>query len=178
MENIDYLTEYKDLYYKEIDLLDRLNGRVPNNIGFLSLVGTGIIFLYQELLPLSFDIFNIISILFLSFTTIFFIITIVCFCKAYVGYDYHYFPIEKMHTLIDENLKYAENSKETVIKNMVDENIVNRVKDAFITSAICNRQQNIRKMNNQRIFTNFLLISFSLLAISFLLWAMFNALML
>jgi hypothetical protein len=51
---MDFLSEYKELFYKEIEQSDRLNGKIPNNLMFLTIVGSGIIFLIQDVFPVEF----------------------------------------------------------------------------------------------------------------------------
>lgn len=171
---IDYLSEYKDLHYKEIELQDRLNGKVPNSIAFLSLVGTGIVFLIQELFPIACNDVSFISILLLTLTALSFIIAVCYFCKSYIGYKYYYFPIQDMYRVINANHKYARESKEDSTIKMVDENIRMGLESIFIESAINNRQQNVRKTKFQRNSTYWLLASVFLLAITFLFWTIFR----
>ena len=166
---MDLLSEYRDLYYKEIEHYDRLNGKVSNNLVLLSAVGAGIIFLYQEMFPFVYNIAYVFFALALLLASISFVIAVTLFCKAYIGYSYQYFPIKDMYNLIEANLEYAELSGDTV-KKKVEENISKKLEDSYIYPAIHNRRQNYEKMKTQRIFTYLIIISFVLIAVTFVVW--------
>ena len=78
---MDYLSEYKDLYYNEIEHSERLNGKIANNITFMSIVGAGIIFLAQEAFPVGCDCVDIVFVALVFVSASLFLMSIIAFLQ-------------------------------------------------------------------------------------------------
>lgn len=158
--------EYKELYYKEIEFSDRLNNKITTCITLLTITGTGLIFLWMQLttnflLHWKYSIYGLLCLISLFF----FIRSLYFFYKAYVGYQYSYFPVKAIRESIDATFQYT-NGKENG-DDMAVKHIESMFKERFITDAISNRQENAKKNQNHRNLTIWIIRSFVVILIAF-----------
>lgn len=169
---MNFLKDFKELYYHELEHSDRLNKKISTNLTILTILGTGETFIWKSIvansqIPLDYSkmdysltILCIISLL----SLIAFFVSIVLFIKAYFGYKYEYFPILGCKKYIDklQLLKTKKGKTNSTIASKAAHkynDIPNTVKKLYLRCAINNRKQNIKKNHNQRNEDLFLIIT-------------------
>ena len=166
---MDLLQEYKELYYKEIEHSDRLNNKISTCLTILTIIGTAQIFLINELiLNLSLSWFFIFYFILCLVSSIMCSKCLICFIKAYSGYEYYYFPITGAKNYIDQiktNESLSDDKQLAYIKEMMERK--------FINDAIQNRQQNTKKNLLHRNLNIWLVRTFIVVMFSFLFYLIF-----
>lgn len=162
---MDELQEYKELYYKEIEYSERLNGRVATNITFLTILGSAQIFSWSQIISFDIGWYFISDIVMNIIALILFILAVIQFYKAYTGYEYHYFPISDMAKAKAETIKIAGKDEEKVKR--AEKHIYNMYCERFLNDSIANRKSNIEKNIRHRKLISYIYISFIFTCISF-----------
>ena len=170
---MDLLSEYKELYYKEIEHSERLNNKIPTSITFLSIAGTGIIFLGREAFPFLCRLSNIAFMMFLVMSVALFAVSLVKFYIAYTNYSYNYFPINDAKSRVDEGQRLIQSTRDDNTEKEVYKNICQKFADAFISAAIHNRVENARKSKNHNSFIMWVFATLISVFIAFFIWALF-----
>lgn len=165
---MDLLQEYKDLYYKELETKNELNGKMGTSLTLLTIIATGHFFIWDNMVELSI-VFHIIPILFLLLEVTA-IISSLCSCyyfyKTYYKYDYRFVSIEKLKKSVDRNLSlFSTYTKKQIWKANVD-----MFCDSFYENAVHNRKLNITKSKNQLNLNICMIISFILLGLTYVMW--------
>lgn len=167
---MDLLQEYKEMYYKEIELNDRLNNKIGTNITFLSIVGTAEILLWKDMFLLPHTqwwwwVYLALSIISLCL----FLLSAYSFYKSYTKYGYEYIEIEKIKKYIERAHEYA--NKEDISQEKTDRYIASMLKNQYITIAIENMTLNTKKNNQQYQFTRRICRAFIAVFIAYGFWA-------
>ena len=166
---MDILQEYKDLYYKELEICDRLNNKIGTALTLLSIIGAGQIILWKDIYLIKFEECSHLLYLVLSaISLIIYIIAICFFKKAYTGYKYEYLPISGIN-------EYVENSKNYVELNGISENqmnnyIANMFTRKYINNTIINRKHNLTKIKYQYKLTRYICFAFIALFLAYSVW--------
>lgn len=154
--------EYKNLYSHEIEFCDRLNKRITNSLGILTIIGTGEIIIWKECLKSEINIL-LFLLCFISIQS--FLITSFKFYKSYTGYKYAYYPIEETKKFIDSTYKIVKNSKKDI--TIAENHVLKGLQENYIKCAIINRKQNIKKANAHRELNKWMIISLITIFISY-----------
>lgn len=155
MTNVDLLQEYKELYYKEIELSERLSNKINTCITFLTILGSGQILIWIQLTNFQRNTYTIVYMVACTLSTCLFATSLYKFYKAYSGYKMGYFPIKDMAKAIKDTKDMAG--------NMVDEaneHIYNMMCERFVNDAILNRTVNIEKNRRHKTLSYFICIAF------------------
>ena len=166
---MDMFNEYKELYYKEIELTVRLENRISYCLTFLTIIGAGLVLLITELSTIKCGILNVLYICLFIFLVILFFISSYFFYKTFFNHGYKYFSIEKMVETIDETInvtKDKENGTEIANKHIEDIFI-----SKFKEDSIINRNLNIRRSEFYAKFITSISITFIFIVATFVYWA-------
>lgn len=165
---VDLLQEYKELYYQEIAHSERLNAKISTSLTLLTALITGEMVLWSDMFPLNFTILHLLYLFLCSFSVAPIIFSVKFFLKSYAGYDYQYFPIEKVKDNIQKSIIFANSLKNGQKK--LDNHILFMFQQKFSEDAIHNRKQNRLKSENHRLLTVWIMASFLLVVPSLILW--------
>ena len=164
---MNLLEEYKELYYKELEHSDRLNSKISVSLTLLTIIGGGIIFLFQECVTHFSTSWHSIILSVLSLISIFkFIQCIYRFFKAYSGYIYSYFPVKGAKNNIDillERTAEIENGDK-----IADHHIEAMMKRRFIEGALHNNGMNALKHKRHRELGDCIIFTFIIVVVTYL----------
>ena len=106
---MDLLQEYKELYYKELELKENMSNKIGTSITFITFLCSGHMFMWNKMLELSFVIsFFPALFLLLEISSVFFTIrSMYSFYLTYFKYDYKLISITDMKTRIDYNMSLS-----------------------------------------------------------------------
>lgn len=160
---------YKDLYEKEIEFSEQLNGKIGNSITLLTIIGSGHILLLSNIFPLKLpsSILSIIFLIIWGISAVLFGWAVIRFIFAYSKYTYARFPIESMGRAIDQTINYY---KKRWRRDEADTYINKMLAERYRNDAIANRMENVRKNRNHRLLNKAIILAFLSLAGSFILW--------
>lgn len=168
MQKIDLLQEYKELYYKEIEHSERLNGKINVCITFLTVLGSAQILLWTQLKNFLLGVYTYIYLGFCILSFIIFVISLIKFYKAYSKYNYCYFPIKDMALSAIETYKIADNSQNPKKDcKRVKNHVYNMFCERYLNDAITNRKINIIKNGRHKKVVTYICICFVLTIITF-----------
>lgn len=160
---MNLLEEYKELYYKEIEFNDRLNNKITTCITFLTVLGSGLIFLWTKLKNFEMLWYSGVYIVFCTITTLMFLTCIFMFFKAYSGYDRPTFPIKKTAIQNANVLNAVVSDQKESAMNVLEQTMAIR----FINDAIKNRNLNVIKSNRHKRLIQMIMATFILIFITF-----------
>lgn len=160
---MDLLQEYKDLYYKEIEFNDRLNNKITTCITFLTVLGSGLIFLWSQIKNYQTYWYMGVYLLFCIVATIMFLICIFMFFKAYSGYNRPTFPIKSTAIQNTNVLTIVQSEQKDIAIEMLGEAMAIR----FINDAIDNRKLNTTKSNRHKKLIQMIMATFLVMFIIF-----------
>lgn len=155
---MDFLQEYKELYYKEIEHSERLNNKINTCITFLTVLGSAQVLLWTQFKNFEYKIYSIIYFLICVISLILFIFCLFKFYRAYSGYEYHYFPIKSMSEVSNKTYLIAGDNKKDIKR--ANKHIYNMYCERFLNDAIANRHKNEIKNKRHKTLTKYLCISF------------------
>ena len=170
---MDLYREYKDLYYREIENSDRLNGRVSTCLSFLTIIGAGEVFIARELIRL-YPFSTALSFVFLGLcvlSIVSFLFCIASFIRAYTGYTYHFFPTTGIRDFIADTRRYTCGQPDG--EEIFFEYIENSIGDLYIRCAAHNMHENMRKGSQYRVLTVWIIRTFFTILCNFLYWVAF-----
>lgn len=160
---INLLEEYKELYYKELELNDTLNNKITTCITFLTIIGSALIFLWTQFKNYEFCWYTTIYLIFCVIDTIMFIICITMFIKAYSGYNRPTFPIKDIAvqntTVLDQVCPSQKDEAMKLLENVMAER--------FINDAIKNRNLNVIKSKRHNRMIKMITATFIITFITF-----------
>ena len=106
---MDLLQEYKELYYKELELKDSMSGKIGTSVTLITILCTGHMFMWDIMIRLDFVIHPIPMIfLILEIVSVFYTcLSMYNFYKTYFRYKYRLVSIEGIRESID-NKKNVE----------------------------------------------------------------------
>lgn len=162
MVEVDLLQEYKELYYKEIEMSDRLSNKINTCITFLTILGSGQILIWIQLLDFQKYTYTVICMVACTLSTCLFITSLYKFYKAYSGYKMGYFPIKDMAIAISKTIDMAGERGEDANKH-----IYNMMCERFINDAIHNRMINIEKNKRHKTLSYFICITFMITILTY-----------
>lgn len=162
---------YKDLYEKEIEFSEQLNGKIGNSITLLTVIGSGHILLLSNIFPLKLpsSISSIIFLILWGISAMLFVWAVFRFILAYSKYTYARFPIESMGRAIDQTINYYQKRWR---RDEADTYINKMLAERYRNDAIANRRENVRKNRNHRLLSIAIILAFLSLAVSFVFWIM------
>lgn len=160
---MDLLQEYKELYYKEIEFNDRLNGKISTCITFLTIIGSALILLWTQFKNYELLWYTGVYLVFCIISTIMFCICIGMFFRTYSGYKTQLFPIKSIAT---QNTAVL-NSIQTNQKDKANEILELKMAERFINDAIHNRELNIKKNDRHRSLIKMITATFIVTFLSF-----------
>ena len=160
---MNLLEEYKELYYKEIEFNDRLNNKITTCITFLTVLGSGLIFLWTKIKNYEMLWYTGVYLVFCTITTLMFLVCIYMFFKAYSGYDRPTFPIKRTAL---QNQKVLQSVSSDQTENAMDA-LEQAMAIRFINDAIKNRNLNIIKSNRHKRLIQLLMVTFIVTFITF-----------
>lgn len=165
---MNYYQEFKELYYKELEHSDRINSKIPLIISFLTVLASAEIFFLKELVKnTAFDKwYYIVFLIMCTISVIMYIYSIIYFRKTYYVCEYHYIPIKDVNEYFNTVFKSNKETKEDKL-NSWNENMMKRLYTNF---AIWNQEQNYKKQVNHQIMINWIIRTFILVAILFVIW--------
>jgi len=167
---MDLFREYKDLYYREIENSDRLNGRISTCLSFLTIIGAGDVFIIKELVrQYPFDSiasFTFLGLCLLSFVS--FLCCIASFIRAYTGYTYHYFPTTGIQEFIADTHRRTRDRQNG--QQIFDEYVEDSIGNLYIRCASHNMRENMRKGSQYRVLTVWIIRTFFMILVNFLFW--------
>lgn len=143
---MDLLQEYKELYYKEIEFSDRLNGKITTCITFLTVLGSAQILIWTQLKNFEVAWYTMVYIGFCSLSTILFFITVFFFFRTYSGYKTQIFPIKEIALQNMEVLNKVRPEQVDDAYKVLSQKMAER----FINDAIHNRKVNKQKNERHR----------------------------
>lgn len=153
MKNDDYKHNlYKELYYNELELKDKITNRVNFAFGIISFISAGVIFVFNKIILCNDNINAILFWISLSIISLSFLISVFLLFKSYFGYSYDYIPsadiidksIEEFKQYYYENIDYFNSNsleKEDVISNCIKTNMIK----LYCNVSTTNRNENLRK---------------------------------
>lgn len=162
---MDLLQEYKELYYKELELSERLSNKSSICITFITVLGSAQILLWTQFKSFEISIYSVVYLALCIISLLAFAFCAFKFYFAYSGYNYNYFPIEDMVSTTEETYKIAGSNKKDI--KLADKYIYNMYCERFLNDTIHNRNENIRKNNKHKKLTQYICISFIISAIVF-----------
>ncbi|MFA9465336.1 MAG: hypothetical protein ACERKN_13710 [Velocimicrobium sp.] len=168
---MDKLNEYKEIYYKELEFKDSMNGKTGNSITFLTILCTGHVYMFNIVVRLDF-VFCILPILFTIFEGIsvfYTALSILNFYRSYHNYEYKYISIEDTYIRINENEKLKNYYSDIEINSAN----CNMLSDSFIKNAINNREENMRKSENQMKLSSSIIKAIVSLISTYVFWIFF-----
>lgn len=160
---MDLLQEYKDLYYKEIEFNDRLNNKITTCITFLTVLGSGLIFLWSQIKNYKAYWYMGVYFVFCISVTIMFLICIFMFFKAYSGYNRPTFPIKSTAIQNANVLAMVQSEQKDEATEILGEAMAIR----FINDAIENRKLNTIKSNRHKKLIQMIMGTFLVMFITF-----------
>lgn len=155
---MDLLQEYKDLYYKEIEHSEILNGKINTCITFITVLGSAQIILWTQFKNFDIKIYSMIYFVLCLISFIFFIVNIYIFYRAYSGYKYNYFPIKDMALATIETYRIAGDNKKDIKR--ADKHVYNMYCERYLNDAVVNMKNNETKNNRHKKLTKYICISF------------------
>lgn len=164
----DLLAYYKDLYEKEMEFSERLNGKITNAITLLTVIGSGHVLLIAEIFPFTsrLNFYSIATLLLCFASGCLFVWTINRFVSAYTGFEYDYFPIEDMDKTIQVAIRRKMGEEEQRV-------IRERLIALYREGAIKNRKTNRTKSERHLELNAAIITSFCALLIVFVTWFIF-----
>lgn len=166
--SVDILQEYKELYYQEIEHSERLNAKIGTSLTLLTVLISGEVILWIDMFPIQTNFFHLSYLTLCSFSMAPLIFSTKFFLKSYAGYDYQYFPIEKIKSNIEKSITHANTLEDG--QNKLDKHISFIFEQKYSEDAIHNRKQNQLKSENQRRLTVWIMASFLIVVPSLALW--------
>lgn len=166
--NMDLLQEYKELYYKELELKDSMSGKIGSSITLITALCTGHVFLWDIMLELDF-IIKFFPLLFLGLEVCSVIATVASmyyFYKTYLNYNYCLVSISDIKEAIDLNNSQTAKYTTSQIQEANRELLI----DTFYTYAVENRKENLRKSSNQYKLHYSILIAIVFLILTYITW--------
>lgn len=165
---------YKDLYYDELDLKDKISNRTNFAFGILTLLIGALAYCYNKYLDYihtNIGPFLCLGLILLSFclaASIFFVF------KSFFGYSYKYIPsANNIHDELEEFQKYYNDNKDYFdYYNKSDEDVINEsikrnMNKIIRESASTNREENLKKSKWLRAFSWAIFLSFFVLILNF-----------
>ena len=165
---VDYLNEYKELYYKELELKECMSSKIEVSITLITVICTGHLFLWNKMIALSI-VFRIVPIIFAlcEFLSCYFAVCcMIAFYKTYYNYIYSYINISSIDKDFKKNLAY----KDTIPPEEIDNANYELLKNSFLKYTKDNRKENIRKNKNQKKLSSYIIKSIISLFITYLVW--------
>lgn len=160
---MNLLEEYKELYYKEIEFNDRLNNKITTCITFLTVLGSGLIFLWTKTKNYEMLWYTGVYLVFCIITTIMFFVCIFMFFRAYSGYDRPTFPIKKTALQNANVLKSVSPDQKDKALEALEQAMAIR----FINDSIKNRNLNVVKSNRHKRLIQMIMATFIATFITF-----------
>lgn len=161
--------EYKELYYKELEICDRLNSKIGTSLTLLTIIGTGHIILWKDISVVDWSLWSHrLYCLLIFLALISYVIAITYFIKSYSGYKYEYIPIDGCNHYIESAKEYAK--KNNISETSLNEYIENMFIRKYIQNTIINRKLNLRKTKLQYRLTRYICITFALLFVAYAIW--------
>lgn len=170
MKRIDKYQIAKELYHDEIDYKSKIDSRFVGNISFLTILGSATVVSIQKAFPLHVDFLHICYYIICVISIISLINSILKFKAAYYNYTYSYIYLSEINKAVEsykKNLQSCGCSEELIVE-WSDVYLSKMVTDQYFSSAMQNRQTNLKKSANQKRFIDSLIINFIIIAISFL----------
>lgn len=169
---VDLFAEYKDMHYREIEFSDRLTAKIGTSITLLTIIGSGHVLLISSLFPIEiiFELKYIAFSIVYALAIVTFGKSLVAFYHAYSGFEYHYFPIERMGVAIDTTLAMG---MQLDIPTEADKHIEKMFIEQFRQDATHNRAENMRKARNHKALSRWTIISFIWLAVTYCYFTIF-----
>lgn len=162
---MDLLSEYKELYYKEIEHSERLNGKLSTCITFLSIIGGAIVLVWTQLKNFDFSWYTVFYVVECCISTVLFVVCLFKFIKTYTGYKMHYFPIRDMAVVIQKT--YVDNDTQPYADEEIENIIAAQMAQRFVNDAIHNRKINVEKNRRHRNLIKWISISFLAIFITY-----------
>lgn len=168
MEKLNLLAEYKELYYKEIENKNTLNGKIGTSITLITVLCTGQIFIVGIMAQLDLILKTIPIIFFLLELTsaILTIATLYFFLKTYYKYNYDLVSIEEINRIIS----YNQSLKGTYQNSEIENANYEFLKKYYMDTTIKNRKQNLIKNKFQLKLSTSISLSMVSLFLTYLFW--------
>lgn len=166
------LEEYKELYYKEIEYTARLNSKINTCVTFLTIIGSGNIFVWSKLGNAASGIYFWIYLILCIISSVLFIICSILFCKSYSGYEIHYYPIKEMALASKETFDLVANGQ--ILKEQAEKHVINMMAERYLNDAIYNRAQNRLKNKRHRCLMQWVAINFLILLVDYVVSIIFD----
>lgn len=154
---MDILNEYKNWYYKELERSVQINNGFTGHLTLLSILGTGIVFIWTNLG----DNNDLICFILSAVVTLFFALSCTYFAGTYIGYKYSFIDIAEFAALfsrIDAYKKVHPNDADK-LELRREELLISNYRD-FSKE---NRIINIKKSRNQHLLMLSIIIDFFVL---------------
>lgn len=175
---MDRLQEYKCLYNHEIEYSYQKNNRMVVYLTLLTLLGTGEIYLFKGLFPISVVWWWFGYLTLVIITSICFIASIKAFYKAFNEYSYSYVDmsaIDKSCTQFRKQLEQQNISSEQ-IDDAIEKALYSMLSEMYLNCTLQNQAMNIIKQQNHEKFIETYVKSIIFLMISFLYNVIINGL--
>lgn len=153
MNSTDYKYEfYKELYYHEMDIKDKIGNRINFSFGLTSILVGGVAYCYQKYLEFIPESVNLTIVIIFGLLILAFLFSAYYIIRSFFGYSYDYIApareieegYKQYRTFYDENkesyMKFNLNI-ETELKKSFTGNIIQN----YISATTKNREQNINK---------------------------------
>lgn len=165
---MDLLQEYKELYYKELELKDSMSGKIGTSVTLITILCTGHMFMWDIMIRLDFVIHPIPMIfLILEIVSVFYTcLSMYNFYKTYFRYKYHLVSIEGIRESIDNNNSLKNYFQPYQIQQANYDMMCN----TFYEYAIKNRKENIRKNLHQMNLSSSLVKAITSLILTYTMW--------
>lgn len=178
MNNIDRLQEYKCLYNHEIEYSYQKNNRMVVYLTLLTLLGTGDIYLFKGLFPISVVWWWFGYLTLVIITSACFFYSIKAFYDAFIEHSYSYVDmsaIDKSCTQFRKQLEEQNVSSEEIDK-AIDQTLYSMLLEMYLNCALQNQIVNIAKQQSHKKFIETYIKSIIFLMISFIYNVVFNGL--
>lgn len=169
------LQMYREMYYYELDMKERINSRVSIPLGIITLLASAAFCFIKDFFNIPKSSLKVVCFILLILYIIFLIASIVSIIYSYYGYEYHYLPkpqeidnyIEEIKSYYEDNYeKYFSQdcmSKQDLILNDVNSFFINK----YITTTEHNQKLNFKKLICQRYSIFFIIATITIGTIFF-----------
>lgn len=165
---MDYLQEYKELYYKELEFKDTMSGKIGISISLLTTLCTGHIFMWDIMYKLDI-IFHVIPIIFFLFectSVIYTILAFIFFYKSYYALGYKLISSEQIINEIKNNRSLSKHYSKKEIANAN----YSMMCDTFCSFTIINRKENLRRNKARATMNSYIVKAFLFLVLTYTTW--------
>lgn len=163
----EHLQMYKEMYYHELDMKEKINSRVSIPLGIITILVSATFCIIKVFYNIPKSSLKSVCFILLILYSISLIAAIISVIYSYYGYEYHYLPKPRQINNYIESIKnyYEDNYEEYFSQNDISKQdlILNDINnffiDKYITTTEHNQKLNFKKLTGQRYTIFFIIIT-------------------